>query len=201
MDIAGAIVGLIITGLAFLFVAPAIYLSDPGPIFFKQERVGKNGRTFKLYKFRSMYQDAEARKAELMEKNEMKGQMFKMENDPRIIGSGPDGTRQGLGHFLRASSVDELPQFWNVLKGEMSLVGTRPPLPSEVNMYNTYHRARLAIKPGITGMWQVSGRSDIDDFEEVVRLDTQYIQNWSLSLDIKILFKTVAVVFMRKGSM
>ncbi|MCD7833555.1 MAG: sugar transferase, partial [Lachnospiraceae bacterium] len=185
MDIAGAIVGLIITGLAFLFVAPAIYISDPGPVFFKQERVGKNGRTFKLYKFRSMYQDAEARKAELMEKNEMKGQMFKMENDPRIIGSGSDGTRHGLGHFLRASSVDELPQFWNVLKGDMSLVGTRPPLPSEVNMYNTYHRARLAIKPGITGMWQVSGRSDIDDFEEVVRLDTQYIQNWSLSLDIK----------------
>ncbi|MCD7832557.1 MAG: sugar transferase [Lachnospiraceae bacterium] len=200
MDIAGAIVGLIITGIAFLFVAPAIYLSDPGPIFFKQERVGKNGRTFKLYKFRSMYQDAEARKAELMEKNEMKGQMFKMENDPRIIGSGPDGTRHGLGHFLRASSVDELPQFWNVLKGDMSLVGTRPPLPSEVNLYNTYHRARLAIKPGITGMWQVSGRSDIDDFEEVVRLDTQYIQNWSLSLDVKILVKTVLVVFMRKGS-
>ncbi|MCD7814157.1 MAG: sugar transferase [Lachnospiraceae bacterium] len=200
MDIVGAIVGLIITGIAFLFVAPAIYLSDPGPIFFKQERVGKNGRTFKLYKFRSMYQDAEARKAELMEKNEMKGQMFKMENDPRIIGSGPDGTRHGLGHFLRASSIDELPQFWNVLKGDMSLVGTRPPLPSEVNMYNTYHRARLAIKPGITGMWQVSGRSDIDDFEEVVRLDTQYIQNWSLSLDVKILVKTVLVVFMRKGS-
>ncbi|MCD8335806.1 MAG: sugar transferase [Lachnospiraceae bacterium] len=200
MDIAGGIVGLIVTGIFFLFVAPAIYFSDPGPIFFKQDRVGKNGRTFKLYKFRSMYQDAEERKAELMEKNEMKGQMFKIENDPRIIGSGPDGTRHGIGSFIRSTSIDEFPQFWNVLKGDMSLVGTRPPLPSEVNMYNTCHRARLAIKPGITGMWQVSGRSDIDDFEEVVKLDTQYIQNWSLGLDVKILVKTVAVVLMRKGS-
>ncbi|MCD7883554.1 MAG: sugar transferase [Lachnospiraceae bacterium] len=200
MDIAGGIVGLIFTGIAFLFVAPAIYISDPGPVFFGQDRVGKNGRIFKLYKFRSMYQDAEARKAELMEKNEMKGQMFKIENDPRIIGSGADGTKHGLGHFLRASSIDELPQFWNVLKGDMSLVGTRPPLISEVSMYNSYHRARLSIKPGITGLWQVSGRSDIDDFEDVVKLDTQYIQNWSLSLDIKILIKTVAVVFARKGS-
>ncbi|MCC8047242.1 MAG: sugar transferase [Clostridiales bacterium] len=200
MDIAGGIVGLLITGVFFLFVAPAIYLSDPGPIFFGQDRVGKNGRIFKLYKFRSMYQDAEERKAELMEKNEMKGQMFKIENDPRIIGSGPDGTKHGLGHLLRASSIDELPQFWNVLKGDMSLVGTRPPLISEVSMYNSYHRARLSIKPGITGLWQVSGRSDIDDFEDVVKLDTQYIQNWSLGLDVKILVKTVAVVFMRKGS-
>ncbi|MCD7956963.1 MAG: sugar transferase [Lachnospiraceae bacterium] len=200
MDITGGIVGLLITGICFLFVAPAIYISDPGPIFFTQERVGKNGRIFKLYKFRSMYKDAEARKAELMEKNEMKGQMFKIENDPRIIGSGLDGTRHGLGHFLRSSSIDELPQFWNVLKGEMSLVGTRPPLISEVNMYNTSHRARLAIKPGITGLWQVSGRSDIDDFEEVVKLDTRYIQDWSLGLDVKILVKTVAVVLMRKGS-
>ncbi|MCC8044458.1 MAG: sugar transferase [Clostridiales bacterium] len=124
MDIAGGIVGLLITGVLFLFVAPAIYLSDPGPIFFGQDRVGKNGRIFKLYKFRSMYQDAEERKAELMEKNEMKGQMFKIENDPRIIGSGPDGTKHGLGHFLRASSIDELPQFWNVLKGDRGIIGT-----------------------------------------------------------------------------
>ncbi|MCD8396483.1 MAG: sugar transferase [Lachnospiraceae bacterium] len=123
IDIVGSIIGLIITGILFLFVATAIYLSDPGPIFFSQERVGKNGRTFKLYKFRSMYQDAEERKAELMEKNQMKGQMFKMENDPRIIGSGPDGTKHGIGHFIRSTSIDEFPQFWNVLKGEMSMVG------------------------------------------------------------------------------
>jgi len=201
IDIVGSIAGLLITGILFLFVAPAIYFSDPGPIFFSQERVGKNGRTFKLYKFRSMYQDAEERKAELMEKNQMKGQMFKMENDPRIIGSGPDGTKHGIGHFIRSTSIDEFSQFWNVLKGEMSMVGTRPPLIREVNEYDTRHKARLAVKPGITGLWQVSGRSDIEDFEEVVRLDTKYIQEWSISLDIKILFKTVLVVFKRKGSM
>ncbi|MCD7885236.1 MAG: sugar transferase [Lachnospiraceae bacterium] len=200
LDIIGGLVGMLFTGLLFIFIAPAIYISDPGPIFFSQERVGKNGRIFKIYKFRSMYQDAEKRKAELMEKNEMKGLMFKLENDPRIIGSGPDGTRHGLGHFIRKTSIDEFPQFWNVLKGEMSLVGTRPPTTEEVSEYNMYHRARLAIKPGITGLWQVSGRSDIDDFEEAVKLDTQYIQNWSLSLDLKILIKTVLVVFTGRGS-
>jgi len=200
IDIIGSIVGLVFTGILFLFVAPAIYISDPGPVFFSQERVGKNGRIFKLYKFRSMYQDAEERKAELMEKNEMKGLMFKMENDPRIIGSGPDGTRKGIGAFIRSTSIDEFPQFWNVLKGDMSLVGTRPPTVGEVSEYNTYHKARLAIKPGITGLWQVSGRSDIDDFEEVVRLDIKYIQEWSISLDVKILFKTIIVIFKRKGS-
>ncbi|MCC8102651.1 MAG: sugar transferase [Clostridiales bacterium] len=201
IDIIGNIVGLIITGILFIFVAPAIYFSDPGPIFFCQERVGKNGRTFKLYKFRSMYQDAEERKAGLMEKNEMKGLMFKMENDPRIIGSGPNGTRHGIGHFIRSTSIDEFPQFWNVLKGDMSLVGTRPPTVGEVAEYSIYHRARLAIKPGITGLWQVSGRSEIEDFEEVVRLDTTYIQKWSISLDIKILLKTILVILQRKGSM
>jgi len=200
IDIVGGIVGLLITGILFIFVAPAIYISDPGPVFFSQERVGKNGRTFKLYKFRSMYQDAEERKAELMEKNEMKGLMFKMENDPRIIGSGSDGTKKGIGAFIRSTSIDEFPQFWNVLKGDMSLVGTRPPTVGEVSEYNTYHKARLAIKPGITGLWQVSGRSDIEDFEEVVRLDTKYIQEWSISLDIKILFKTIIVIFKREGS-
>lgn len=200
MDIAGGLVGVLLTGILFVFVAPAIYLSDPGPIFFGQERVGKNGRIFKPYKFRSMYQDAEARKAELMEKNEMKGQIFKIENDPRIIGSGPDGTRHGIGHFIRTTSIDEFPQFWNVLRGDMSLVGTRPPLIGEVEEYDIHHRARLAVKPGITGLWQVSGRNDIVDFEEIVKLDTTYIQNWSISFDIKILFKTVAVVFTRKGS-
>ncbi|MCD8337631.1 MAG: sugar transferase [Lachnospiraceae bacterium] len=201
IDITGGIVGLILTGILFVFVAPAIYISNPGPIFFSQERVGRNGRIFKLYKFRSMYQDAEEKKAELMEKNQMKGQMFKMENDPRIIGSGPDGTRHGIGHFIRSTSIDEFPQFWNVLKGDMSLVGTRPPTVGEVSEYSVSHRARLAIKPGITGLWQVSGRSKIEDFEEVVRLDTTYIQEWSISLDIKILFKTVLVIFKRDGSM
>ncbi|MCD7957622.1 MAG: sugar transferase [Lachnospiraceae bacterium] len=200
LDIVGGLVGVLLTGILCIFIAPAIYLSDPGPIFFSQERVGKNGRTFKLYKFRSMYQDAEKRKADLMEKNEMKGPMFKLENDPRSIGSGPDGTRHGLGHFIRKTSIDEFPQFWNVLKGEMSLVGTRPPTIEEVSEYNMYHRVRLAIKPGLTGLWQVSGRSDINDFEEVVKLDTQYIQNWSLSLDLKILFKTVLVVLTGRGS-
>ncbi|MCD7866934.1 MAG: sugar transferase [Clostridiales bacterium] len=124
MDIIGGIVGLILTGILFVFVAPAIYISDPGPVFFIQERVGKNGRTFKLYKFRSMYVDAEERKAGLMEKKEMRGQMFKMKNDPRIIGSGPDGTRHGLGYFIRLTSIDELPQFWNVLKGDRGIIGT-----------------------------------------------------------------------------
>ncbi|MCD8335928.1 MAG: sugar transferase [Lachnospiraceae bacterium] len=201
IDIASGIVGLVITGILFLFVAPAIYLSDPGPIFFSQERVGRNGRIFKLYKFRSMYQDAEEKKAELMEKNQMKGLMFKMENDPRIIGSGPDGTKHGIGHFIRSTSIDEFPQFWNVLKGDMSLVGTRPPTVGEVSEYSIYHRARLAIKPGITGLWQVSGRSKIEDFEEVVKLDITYIQEWSIGLDIKILCKTVMVIFKREGSM
>ena len=200
MDIAGGIVGCILTGLLYMIVAPCIYIQSPGPIFFSQVRIGRNGRRFKLYKFRSMYMDAEERKKELMDKNEMQGLMFKMDADPRIIGSGPDGTRKGLGWFIRKTSLDEFPQFWNVLKGDMSLVGTRPPTVDEWNQYDYHHRARMAIKPGITGMWQVSGRSDITDFEEVVRLDREYIEKWNLGLDIKILFKTVMVVFKGSGS-
>lgn len=200
MDICGAIAGLILTGVATIFVAPAIYISSPGPIFFSQIRVGKNGRRFKIYKFRSMYMDAEKRKKELMEKNQMKGVMFKMDDDPRIIGSGPDGTRHGIGWFIRKTSIDEFPQFWNILKGEMSLVGTRPPTIDEWEKYEYHHRGRMAVKPGLTGMWQVSGRSDITDFEEVVHLDTEYIRNWSIRLDIKILLKTVAVVVKGQGS-
>ena len=200
MDIAGGLVGCLITGILFIFVAPAIYIASPGPIFFAQERVGKNGKRFKMYKFRSMYMDAEERKKELMEKNEIQGLMFKMDADPRIIGSGTDGTRKGVGWFIRRTSLDEFPQFWNVLKGEMSLVGTRPPTVEEWNQYDYHHRARMAIKPGITGMWQVSGRSDITDFEEVVRLDREYIEKWNLGLDIKILFKTVFVVIKGSGS-
>ena len=198
-DIVGAVIGLVITGIAYMFVAPAIKIASPGPVFFKQKRVGKNGRIFNIYKFRSMYMDAEKRKKELMEKNEMQGLMFKMENDPRIIGS-EKGPGKGLGNFIRKTSIDELPQFWNILKGDMSLIGTRPPTVNEYEQYDLHHKIRLSMKPGLTGMWQVSGRSDITDFEEVVRLDTKYIENWSIGLDIKILFKTIQVVFDREGS-
>lgn len=205
MDIAGGLIGCILTGLIFLIVGPMIYIASPGPIFFSQERVGKNGRKFKIYKFRSMYMDAEERKAELMDENKLgDGKMFKMDFDPRVIGNKvlPDGTHKtGIGDFIRRTSLDEFPQFFNVLKGDMSIVGTRPPLISETNLYELHHRVRLAIKPGITGMWQVSGRSDITDFEEVVRLDKEYISNWNIGLDIKILLKTVLVVFKRDGSM
>ncbi len=190
-DILGAIVGLVFMMIAFIIFAPIIKIQSPGPVFFTQTRIGKNGRRFKFYKFRTMYMDAEERKKELMAQNEIKGNMFKMENDPRII---------PIGHFMRKFSIDELPQFWNVLKGEMSLVGTRPPLEDEYEKYALHHKARLSIKPGLTGMWQVSGRSDITDFEEVVALDTEYIANWSLSMDLKILLKTFVVVFGGKGS-
>lgn len=192
MDIAGSIVGIIITGILYVFVAPAIYIKSPGPIFFSQERVGLNGRRFKVYKFRSMYMDAEERKAALMEQNKMDGLMFKIDDDPRII--------KGIGHFIRKTSIDEFPQMWNVLKGDMSLVGTRPPTVDEFMQYDYHHKSRLATKPGITGMWQVSGRSNITDFEEVVALDNKYIENWNIGLDIKILLKTFLVVFQREGS-
>ena len=205
MDIAGGLVGCILTGIICIFVGPAIYLASPGPIFFAQERVGKNGKKFKMYKFRSMYMDAEERKAELMKDNKLgDGKMFKLDFDPRVIGNKilPDGTHKtGIGDFIRRTSLDEFPQFFNVLKGDMSIIGTRPPLLSETSLYELHHRARLAIKPGITGMWQVSGRSDITDFEEVVRLDKEYIENWNIGMDIKILFKTVLVVFKKDGSM
>ena len=205
MDIVGGIVGCLSTGVIFFFVAPAIYVASPGPIFFAQERVGKNGKKFKMYKFRSMYMDAEERKAELMKENKITdAKMFKMDFDPRVIGNKvlPDGTHKtGIGDFIRRTSLDEFPQFFNVLKGDMSIVGTRPPLESETNLYELHHRSRLAIKPGITGMWQVSGRSKITDFEEVVRLDKEYISNWNLGMDIKILLKTVGVVLKKDGSM
>lgn len=204
MDICGGLVGMLLTGIIFIFVAPIIYIKSPGPIFFKQVRIGKNGKKFNIYKFRSMYMDAEKRKAELMKENKMgDGKMFKLDFDPRVIGNKilPDGTKKtGIGDFIRKTSLDEFPQFFNVLKGDMSIVGTRPPLIGEVSLYELHHRARLAIKPGITGMWQVSGRSDITDFEEVVRLDREYIENWSFGLDVKILVKTVLAVFMRDGA-
>ena len=187
MDIAGGLVGCILTGIICVFVGPAIYIASPGPIFFAQERVGKNGKKFKMYKFRSMYMDAEERKAELMKDNKLgDGKMFKLDFDPRVIGNKilPDGTHKtGIGDFIRRTSLDEFPQFFNVLKGDMSIIGTRPPLISETSLYELHHRARLAIKPGITGMWQVSGRSDITDFEEVVRLDKEYIEKWYIGMD------------------
>ena len=205
MDIAGGLVGCILTGIICIFVGPAIYIASPGPIFFTQERVGKNGKKFKMYKFRSMYMDAEERKAALMKDNKLgDGKMFKLDFDPRVIGNKilPDGTHKtGIGDFIRRTSLDEFPQFFNVLRGDMSIIGTRPPLISETNLYELHHRARLAIKPGITGLWQVSGRSDITDFEEVVKLDKEYIENWNIEMDIKILLKTVLVVFKEDGSM
>lgn len=191
MDIAGAVVGCIILAIASIIVVPAIKLESPGPALFCQKRVGKNGRIFTLYKFRSMYQDAEERKKALMKDNEMQGLMFKMNNDPRV-------TR--VGSFIRKTSIDELPQFINILRGDMSLVGTRPPTVDEYRQYEAKHRCRLSMTPGLTGMWQVSGRSDIKDFDDVVRLDMEYIDNWTISKDIKILIKTIKVVLLRKGS-
>lgn len=205
LDIMAGLIGCLITVMLFVFLAPVIYIQSPGPIFFSQIRIGKNGKKFKIYKFRSMYLDAEERKKELMEQNRIKdGMMFKLDFDPRIIGSKilPDGTtKKGIGNIIRDFSLDEFPQFFNVLKGDMSLVGTRPPTVDEWEKYELHHRARLAIKPGITGMWQVSGRSKITDFEEVVKLDTEYITNWTMGMDFKILFKTVLVVLGRDGSM
>lgn len=192
IDIIGGIVGSLITIVLTVIVGPLIFITDPGPIFFAQPRIGKGGRVFKMLKFRSMYKDAEARKAELMKHNTVSdGMMFKMDNDPRILGSGPDGTRKGIGWFIRKFSIDEFPQFFNVLLGDMSLVGTRPPTLDEWEKYGSSHRARMAIRPGITGMWQTSGRSDITDFEEVIRLDMEYIRNMSVFFDIKLILKTV----------
>ena len=192
-DVLLSIIGIIVFAIPMLITAIAIKLDSKGPVIFKQTRVGLNGRHFKMYKFRSMVADAEARKKELEQKNKVSsGLMFKMEDDPRIT---------KVGKFIRKTSIDELPQFFNVLFGSMSLVGTRPPTVDEVAKYDTRHWRRLSIKPGITGMWQTSGRSEITDFEEVVALDKEYIDNWSLWLDIKILFKTVFQVFVkRKGA-
>lgn len=198
-DICAGLIGCVITGIAFIFVAPLIYRASPGPIFFAPVRIGKNGRRFKMYKFRSMYMDAEERKKDLMEHNQMKGNMFKMENDPRIIGS-EKGPGKGIGNVIRRLSIDEFPQFYNILKGDMSLVGTRPPTEDEFKEYNLHHKVRLSMKPGLTGMWQVSGRSKITDFEEIVKLDEYYIENWSLKLDWKIILKTFKVVLTREGA-
>ena len=190
-DIIISLVGLVITGVLFIIFAPIIFIQSPGRVIFSQVRVGLNGRHFKIYKFRTMYPDAEEHKKELLGENEINGQMFKVTKDPRVI---------PIGRFLRRTSIDEFPQFINVLKGDMSLVGTRPPTLDEFERYKPHHMSRLAMKPGITGLWQISGRSDITDFEKVVALDTQYITNYSLGLDVEIFLKTFAAVVSGKGS-
>jgi exopolysaccharide biosynthesis polyprenyl glycosylphosphotransferase len=190
IDVAGALVGLVVLGAAYLWCAPRIRRDSPGPVFFSQVRVGQNGRLFALYKFRTMYVDAEARLAELQRANEMHGAVFKLRDDPRITST---------GKWLRARHLDELPQFWNVLRGQMSLVGTRPPTLDEVDTYRPHHRRRLSMRPGITGLWQLAGNDAVRDFEEVVRLDCRYIDSWSIWLDTKILVKTVLKVVRRTG--
>ena len=188
IDIVGALVGLVITGILLIPVVIAIQIDDPGPIFFGQLRCGWMGKRFKIWKFRSMCVDAEAKKA--LVQNQVQGAFFKNENDPRI-------TR--VGRFLRRTSLDEFPQFWNVLKGDMSLVGTRPPTPDEVERYEVPEWQRLDVKPGMTGEWQVNGRSKVRSFEDVIRLDLLYQKNWSLMYDLKLIFKTIAVLFDRNS--
>jgi exopolysaccharide biosynthesis polyprenyl glycosylphosphotransferase len=190
LDIVGALAAIIVFMPVMIATAIAIRLESPGPILFRQVRSGKNGRKFVMYKFRSMCADAERKKAELLHLNEMDGPVFKIRRDPRI-------TR--VGAFIRKSSIDELPQFFNVLLGTMSMVGPRPPLPSEVAQYEPWQRRRLSVRPGITGMWQVSGRNAID-FQKWMELDLAYIDNWSLWLDLKILFRTLPAVIARSGA-
>ena len=204
LDIVGGLVGSLIALVLMALIGPRIKKESPGPILFKQTRIGLNGKRFTLYKLRSMYMDADERKKELLEQNIVPdGMMFKMNFDPRVIGNRIIDGRQvtGIGEKIRAASLDEFPQFFNVLKGDMSLVGTRPPTEDEWEKYKYHHRARLTTKPGLTGMWQISGRSRITDFEEVVRLDTEYINDWSLGLDLKIMLKTIAAVFRHEGAM
>lgn len=191
VDIVGQLIGVVISLPIMLTLIIPLKLESPGSFIFKQKRVGRNGRIFYIHKVRSMYIDAEKRKQELISKNEMSGHMFKIEKDPRIT---------KIGHFIRKTSIDELPQFFDVLAGSMSLIGTRPPTIDEFEQYENHHKRRLSMKPGITGLWQISGRNKIQDFEEIVQLDTSYIDNWSIWYDIKILFKTIYVVFKGHGA-
>ncbi|EFM11929.1 Undecaprenyl-phosphate galactose phosphotransferase [Paenibacillus curdlanolyticus YK9] len=191
IDIIAASIGLILLSPVFIALAAAIKIEDPrGPVFFSQKRVGKGERTFKMFKFRSMVSNAEELLAELLEKNEVQGAMFKMKDDPRI-------TR--IGKFIRSTSIDELPQLWNVVRGDMSLVGPRPPLPREVEEYTTYDKQRLRVTPGCTGLWQVSGRSNLS-FSEMVELDLQYIQNRSILYDVGIMLKTCKLLIGSKNA-
>ena len=189
LDIVGAIIGLIVTGFIAMPIAIAMYFDDPGKLFYSQVRCGFEGKPFKIWKFRSMIANADRQK-HLVE-NQAKGHIFKNENDPRIT---------KVGCFLRRTSLDEFPQFWNVLKGDMSLVGTRPPTVEEVAMYEEHHHQRLKVKPGITGEWQVRGRSEVLDFENIVCMDLEYQQKWSFAYDIKLILGTIAVVLVRKGA-
>jgi len=191
MDIIGASMGLICLSWLFLIVAVLIKIEDPkGTVFFKQVRVGKNGKEFYMFKFRSMVSDAEERLKDLLKYNEIDGAMFKIKDDPRVT---------KIGKFIRKTSIDELPQLWNVLKGEMSLVGPRPPLPREVNEYTNYEKQRLFVTPGCTGLWQVSGRNSLS-FNEMVKLDLIYIKNRSILVDIKIIVKTLFIIIYPKGA-
>jgi len=189
VDILGALIGVMITALLVVPIAIAIQLDDPGPIFYSQIRCGYQGKCFRIWKFRSMVVNAE--KLKHLVTNQAKGHIFKNENDPRI-------TR--VGRFLRRTSLDEFPQFWNVLVGDMSLVGTRPPTPDEVKFYDNYHWQRLNVKPGITGEWQVNGRSSVKDFEDIVRMDMDYQMKWSVVYDIKLIFKTLLVILNKNGA-
>ncbi|MEM7065170.1 MAG: sugar transferase [Cyanobacteria bacterium P01_B01_bin.77] len=188
LDIAGALVGLLLTVLVYIPVALIIKFDDGGPVFFAQTRCSWLGKRFKIWKFRSMVTDAEARKKEVA--NQVEGPLFKNENDPRIT---------KIGAFLRKTSLDEFPQFWNVLKGDMSLVGTRPPTPDEIEQYEVGQWQRLNVKPGMTGEWQVNGRSSITKFEDVIKLDLRYQENWSFFYDIQLIVRTVLVLFSKES--
>jgi lipopolysaccharide/colanic/teichoic acid biosynthesis glycosyltransferase len=189
IDIVGAVIGLVITALVVIPVAIATQLDNPGPIFYSQIRCGYRGKTFRIWKFRSMVTDAD--KLKHLVYNEAKGGIFKNRNDPRIT---------KVGRLLRKTSLDELPQFWNVLKGDMSLVGTRPPTIDEVLGYKQHHWLRLNVKPGITGEWQANGRSTVLDFENIVAMDRAYQQKWSIGYDLQLIWKTVLVVLMKQGA-
>ncbi len=189
IDILGGLVGLSITLLLAIPITIAMQFDSPGPVLYSQIRCGLNGKRFRIWKFRSMIVNAEQQKH--LVKNQAQGHIFKNDRDPRI-------TR--LGHFLRRTSLDEFPQFWNVLKGDMSLVGTRPPTPDEVSNYNQKHLRRLFVKPGLTGEWQVKGRSNVADFEQIVEMDLDYQRQWSIIYDINLILRTVFVVLARKGA-
>ena len=190
LDLIGAVVGVMLSGLVFPFYALWLRIVSPGAVLFRQERMGRNGRFFTMYKFRTMRPDAERELPALMALNQMNGAMFKIEHDPRIIRG---------GNFMRRTHLDELPQFRNVLMGDMSLVGTRPPTRDEVETYENRHHRRLSMRPGITGIWQVAGNRSVRDFEEVVRLDCEYIDRWSLGLDLRLLGKTLIAVIRQVG--
>ena len=190
LDLIGAVVGVMLSGLVFPFYALWLRIVSPGAVLFRQERMGRNGRFFTMYKFRTMRPDAERELPALMALNQMNGAMFKIEHDPRIIRG---------GNFMRRTHLDELPQFWNVLMGDMSLVGTRPPTRNEVETYENRHHRRLSMRPGITGIWQVAGNRSVRDFEEVVRLDCEYIDRWSLGLDFRLILKTITKVARFRG--